>query len=146
MKWRASDYLGHVAHCHMWPFEHKQHIMLTLLQISGCLKFRLNLLFRAIFITILVYFHQTLTWISKGEHLLRSNTKTHKDIQSRGQVIQSNSVIVRSDIIQYCINNCRNWSRISIRWWTHIKHPIPHHNGWALGCLLWIFMRKLTVL
>ena len=26
------------------------------------------------------------------------------------------------------------------------RHPIPHPNGWAMGCLLWIFVRKLTIL
>ena len=36
--------------------------------------------------------------------------------------------------------------RIQIRGWTHKIHSIPRPNGWAMGCLLWGFMRKLTAL
>ena len=47
---------------------------------------------------------------------------------------------------RYCINNCRNWGRISIRCWIHKRYPIPCPNGWAMGFLLLIFFRKFTVL
>ena len=31
-------------------------------------------------------------------------------------LIQSSAVITRSIMVRYCINNCRNWGRVSIRW------------------------------
>ena len=37
--------------------------------------------------------------------------------------IQSSAIITRSDIVRYCINNCRYWSTISIRRWIHKIHP-----------------------
>ena len=58
--------------------------------------------------------------------------------------IQSRTVITRSSIVRYYINNYRNWGRISIRCWIHKRHPIPRPNGQAMGCLLGIFVRKLT--
>ena len=30
--------------------------------------------------------------------------------------IQSSAVTTRSNIVRYCISNCRDWGRISIRW------------------------------
>ena len=60
--------------------------------------------------------------------------------------IQSSAVITRSNIVRYNINNYRNWCRISIRCWDYKRHPIPRPNGRAMGCLLWIFVRKLTAL
>ena len=61
-------------------------------------------------------------------------------------LLQSNAIITRSNLVRYYINNHRNWGRISIRCWTHKKHPIPPPNRRAMGCPLWIFMRKLTAL
>ena len=58
--------------------------------------------------------------------------------------IQSSAVITWCNIVRYCINNYGNSDRISIRCWFHKRHPIPHPNGRAMGCLLWIFVRKLT--
>ena len=60
--------------------------------------------------------------------------------------IQSSAVITRSNIVRFCINNCRNWDIISIRCWIHKRHPIPRPNGRAMRCLLWIFVIKLTAL
>ena len=60
--------------------------------------------------------------------------------------IQSSAVITRSNIVRYYINNYRNWSRMSIRCRIHKRHHITRPNGRAMGCLLWIFMRKLTAL
>ena len=60
--------------------------------------------------------------------------------------IQSSAVITRSNIVRYCINNCKNCGRISIRCWMHKIHPIPGPNGWAMWCLLWIFVIKVTAL
>ena len=59
---------------------------------------------------------------------------------------QSSAVITWSNIARYYINNYRNWSRISIRCWIHKRHPIPRPSGPAMGCLLRIFVRKLTAL
>ena len=56
--------------------------------------------------------------------------------------VQCSAVIKQSNIVRYCINNYRNWGRISTRCWIHIPCP----NGRAMGCLLWLFMRRLTVL
>ena len=50
---------------------------------------------------------------------------------------------MRSNIGRYYMNNYRNWGRISIRCWIHKKHPIACPNGRAMGCLLWIFVRKI---
>ena len=60
--------------------------------------------------------------------------------------VQSSAVITRFNIVRYYINKYRNWSRIWIRRWIHKRHPIPRPNGRAMGCLLWIFVRKLTAL
>ena len=60
--------------------------------------------------------------------------------------VQSSAVIKRSNMVRFCINNCRNWDIISIRCWIHKRHPIPRPNGRAMGCLLWIFVIKLTAL
>ena len=49
-------------------------------------------------------------------------------------------------ISRYCMNNYRNSGRISTRRWFHKRHPIPRPDGRATGCLLWIFVRKLTAL
>ena len=62
------------------------------------------------------------------------------------QSIQSSAIIRRSNIVRHYVNDYRNWGRISIRCWIHKRHPIPHPNGWAMGGLLWILVRKLTVL
>ena len=45
--------------------------------------------------------------------------------------IKSSAVITRCNIVKYCINNCRNWGRISIRCWILKRHPI------VWGVLLW---------
>ena len=37
--------------------------------------------------------------------------------------ILSSTVTTRSNVIRYHINNYRNWSRISIRWWFHKRPP-----------------------
>ena len=60
--------------------------------------------------------------------------------------IQSSTVLTRSNIARYYINNYRNWGRISIRRWIYKRHTIPRPNGRAMGCLLWIFVEKLTAL
>ena len=60
--------------------------------------------------------------------------------------MQSSAVITRSNIVRFCINNCRNWDIISIRCWIHKRHPILRPNGRVMGCLLWIFVIKLTAL
>ena len=49
-------------------------------------------------------------------------------------------------ITWYRIQHCSDWIRTYIRVWTHKRHPIPHPYGWAMGCLLWEIVRKLTVL
>ena len=60
--------------------------------------------------------------------------------------IHLSAVITRSDTVRYCINNCGNWGRISIRCWINKIHPIPRPNGRAMVCLLLILLRKLTAL
>ena len=60
--------------------------------------------------------------------------------------IQLSVVIMHSSIVRYYMNNYRNGGRMSIRCWIHERHLIPRHNGWCMGCLLWIFFRKLTML
>ena len=53
---------------------------------------------------------------------------------------------VWSDIAWHCTHHCRKWGRLSIRGWTHKRHPIPHPDRWAMGCLPWIFWRKTIAL
>ena len=60
--------------------------------------------------------------------------------------IQSSAVITRSNIVSYCINNCSNSGRISIKCLIHKRHPIPRPNGRVMGCHLWTFFRKFTAL
>ena len=67
--------------------------------------------------------------------------KAHQWEWNKG--IQSSAVITRSKIVRYCINNCRNWGRISIRIWIHKRRPITRPDGRAMGCLLLIFLRKI---
>ena len=43
-------------------------------------------------------------------------------------IIQSSTVITLSNIVRSCINNCRNWGRISIRCWIHNRHPVHCPN------------------
>ena len=50
---------------------------------------------------------------------------------------------VPSNMIRYCINVCRNSGRTSVRGWTHKRHHTPHTDRRAMGCLLWIFVRKI---
>ena len=37
-------------------------------------------------------------------------------------------------------------ARIEIILWTHKRHPIAHPDGWAMGCLLWVFGRKFMII
>ena len=60
--------------------------------------------------------------------------------------VQSSVFITWSNIVRYCMNNYRNSGRLSIRCWTHKRHPIARPNGRAMGCLLWIFVRKITAI
>ena len=48
-------------------------------------------------------------------------------------------------IYPYSSYNYKGWVRISIRW-IHERYPIPRFNGRAIGCLLWMFVRKFTAL
>ena len=58
--------------------------------------------------------------------------------------IQSSTVIMWSNIVRYCINECMKSDRISFKYWIHKRHTIPCAKWWAMGCLLTIFFRKLT--
>ena len=50
----------------------------------------------------------------------------------------------------YCVNFHRCFSLPTCPWliiiWTHKRHPIARPHGWAIGCLLWVFLIKLTIL
>ena len=70
-----------------------------------------------------------------------NNGRFHTNTQL---VIQSSALKTRSNIISFYINNFTNWGRILIRCWIHKRHPTPRPNGRAMGCLLWIIVRKLT--
>ena len=56
--------------------------------------------------------------------------------------VQLSAVILQSNMTWYCTDHCRNEGRISIRVWSHKRHLIPHPNGRAIRCLLWIFWRN----
>ena len=59
---------------------------------------------------------------------------------------RTGSNLEHCNITWYYINHFRNWGRISIRSWTHKRHPIPRPNGRGMGCLLWKFWRKFIIL
>ena len=46
---------------------------------------------------------------------------------------------VQSMLLQY---HCRNWGRILIRVWTHIRHSIPLPEGRAIGWMSFVNMLK----
>ena len=75
-------------------------------------------------------------------HIHPKIIEMHKGICDN--LLQSSAVITRSNVVRYCINNCRNWSRISSGYWIYQRHHIPHPNGRAMGCLFSIIFRKLT--
>ena len=60
--------------------------------------------------------------------------------------IQLSAVIMRSNMRNYCIHHCSDWSRIWIRDWIYkkIHHTCP--NGQDMVCLLQEFLRRLTTL
>ena len=53
--------------------------------------------------------------------------------------LRSSAVMARSNRVRWNINDHRNTGRILIRCWIHERYSIPRANGWAMGCLLWIF-------
>ena len=59
---------------------------------------------------------------------IRTPEEQHADMSITRQYgkIQSSAVIMRSKIIRYCINLCRNWGGLSIRCWIDWRQPIPH--------------------
>ena len=77
-----------------------------------------------------------LTWGSRGGDA-KGNPKAPYTVECLYNSVQHY-------IVGYCLNNCRNWGRISILCWIHERQPVPHPNGWAMECLLWIIARKLT--
>ena len=60
--------------------------------------------------------------------------------------IQSSAVLTRSNITWHCIHHWSDWAKVWTRVWAHKIHPIPRPNGPAMGCILWEFRRRLTVL
>ena len=52
-------------------------------------------------------------------------------------MIQWKAVITRSNMIRFCINDCRTSGRISIKRWFHKRL-----SGRAMGCLLWFFFEN----
>ena len=89
--------------------------------------------------------HDTIYW-NNPNNVIRGVMSLFLPIRSSKIRLQSSAVITRSNISTYCIYHCRNWGRISIRGWTNKRHPIPRPNGRAMGCLSWIFLKKLTAL
>ena len=83
------------------------------------------------------------TMIHRVHHWYRQNINQILNSQKN---IHSSAFIIQSNITWYCTHHCRSWGRISIRGWNHKRHPIPRPDGQAMGCLSWIFWRKLTVL
>ena len=63
-----------------------------------------------------------------------------------GIKLQLGAIIMQSNITWFCIHHWGDGSRIWIKIWTHITHPLPHPYRRDMGCLLWGFWRKLTVL
>ena len=62
------------------------------------------------------------------------------------KLLQLSAVLTRPNMTWYCIHHSSDWGRIYIRISIHKRHPISHPSGWAMGCILWGFWRKLTAL
>ena len=60
--------------------------------------------------------------------------------------VKSSIVITQSNITWQCIHHFTDWGRIYFRVLTLKRHPISCPSGQTMGCLLWGFWRKLTVL
>ena len=59
--------------------------------------------------------------------------------------IQSSVVTILSNITWYCTQYNSDRSRMNMRVFIH-KTPLSRPHGWAMGCLLWRFGRKLSTL
>ena len=64
------------------------------------------------------------------------------DKTQRNSMQSSAFISMRCNIAWYCTYHCRSWGRISMTGWIHKRHPIPHPDCTAMGCLLWLFWRK----
>ena len=62
---------------------------------------------------------------------------THNTVQSRYNMVQHNMILFTA--LQWLGQNL-------IKVWIKKRHHIPHPHGRAMGCLLWGFGRKWTVL
>ena len=58
-------------------------------------------------------------------------------------VVQSSSVVTRSNLSRYHIWNCDNSGRKWIRVQNHNRHPIPGPHGRSMGCKLWGSWEKI---
>ena len=61
-------------------------------------------------------------------------------------LLESGTVITRSNLSWCYIQHCNDSSRTYIRFWTHKRHPIPRPHGRDMGCPLRGFGRKLIAL
>ena len=116
---------------HLWPYQRFTHYWLFVMWIHRSPVLRnFNISFAVILHTLLnkqSYF----TLCGKWWQQWRSFDVTVMANILPICTVQSSAVITRSKIIRYCINNCRNWGRISIRCQIHKRHPIPRPNGRA---------------
>ena len=61
-------------------------------------------------------------------------------------VVQSGAVVTRSSLSQIYTQHCTDSSRTEFILEKHNRHQIPRPKGRDMGCLLWEFEKKLTVL
>ena len=73
--------------------------------------------------------------------------KTHPEFWPSHRRIFKTSLYYKTCLIletRRYVNNHRNWGKISIKCCSPKRHPIARPNGRTMGCLLWMFVRKLT--
>ena len=77
------------------------------------------------------------TWSNNYIHAGLPNRIIIPSVTETG--IKSNADIMRSNIIRCYMNYCRNWGRISIRWWVHKRHPYLALTGelWGVFANIW---------
>ena len=73
---------------------------------------------------------------------------THKKKKKQHWSVWQHTIECRNNAIQYSVlyTVLQRLGYDLIWGWTHKWHPIPRPHGRAMGCLLWVFERKLTAL
>ena len=80
--------------------------------------------------------------ITRRRHL-HIQISTANSYVPRHSRVQSSAIITRSNWSRSYIRHCNNSGRKWIRYQNHKSHLISRLHGWAMGCLLWGFVKKI---